>query len=71
MNKGGMFKHVNNTEVAILVHTFDYMPQTHEFKLKVDWLNIVNPYNIFKCGVLEYLVIKADDIDNWEPYEQV
>lgn len=64
-----LYKHWNNTDVAMCVlHKF-YDQQKDEYKLEVIWFNIVNPNNIYSIGVKEILKInRSIFLKNWSLY---
>lgn len=62
-----LYKHVNNTEVAAEFKRVIKVPTGR--KIKVTWYNIVNPNNIYPCGITEEIFIKEDDIKNWKVYK--
>lgn len=63
------YKHENNTDVAILVlkRPF-YIPEKREYKVKVEWINIVNPNNVFKMRLTETIRIKEVDMRKWKEF---
>lgn len=66
MRRMGLYKHTRNTDVAMLVLNHIYTLETDSHKVKVSWINIVNPLNRYPCGVTETAEIKGEDILNWE-----
>ena len=62
------YKHENCSDVAINVLRIVHIPQKAGYKVKVSWINIVNPNNIYACGVTEEIFIKKEDIKNWKPF---
>lgn len=65
-----IYKHDNCTDVAMQVVKSYFIPQKDGWKLKVIWLNIVNPKNVFKLHtspVKEF--IKREDIKHWGVYD--
>lgn len=67
MRIGQLYKHVNNTDVALMPikHPFK-VPGKDRYKIKISWYNVVNPVNIFPCGVTETVTIRSEDIQNWK-----
>lgn len=64
-----LYKHWNNTDVAMCVLKKYYIRQKHVYKLKVLWFNIVNPNNIYSTGVRENITIDATTFNkNWSFY---
>jgi hypothetical protein len=62
-----LYKHRNNTDVAILVLKKHFIPEKSQYKLKVKWMNIVNPNNIFYTGVQETIAIDKSKFNKeWE-----
>lgn len=62
-----LLKHIRNTDVAILVLKKYFIPQKDYYKVKVKWMNIVNPNNIFYIGVQETLIINRKKfLKEWE-----
>jgi hypothetical protein len=61
----GLYKHINNTDVAILIVKSFYISKSEYYKLKVKWVNIVNPANYFGLGE-ENLKISREDFKNWK-----
>ncbi len=43
----GVYKHANNTEVAAKVVKSFWIPEKKGWKVKILWLNIVNPKNVY------------------------
>lgn len=67
MKKLGLYKHKNCTDVAILVLSSFYVAERQTYKLKVRWMNIVNPNNIFDVGIQERLEIPRTKFNKeWE-----
>lgn len=69
MRKHHKYKHVNNTDVAIEVVRFIYISEKLGYKVKVNWLNIVNRDNIYPCDVTEEIFIKKENIKDWIFYD--
>lgn len=67
MKKLQLYKHSNNTDVAILV--LRSRKWANGTELKVQWWNIVNPNNIFYTGEQEVIVIPEEQLSNWKPYD--
>lgn len=66
----GLYKHKNNTDVAMLVIKSFYVQEKNLYKLKVKWMNVVNPSNVFYTGVYENVEIPANVFHkNWELLE--
>jgi hypothetical protein len=64
-----LYKHKNNTDLALEpVRMLTIVPEGI-VKIKCFWHNIVNPKNTFRIGRLDNIEIKLEDIKNWEPYE--
>lgn len=63
-----VLKHINNTDVAMMVLDKKYQPSNDTYRIRCRWLNIVNPRNVFDLGIIDNVVIKRDDMSNWEPY---
>lgn len=62
-----MYKHINNTDVALVPMKIYYVPEKRIYKLTVRWINIVLKRNI-DLGITQKIIIKADDMPNWRPY---
>lgn len=66
----GVYKHVNNTDVAMKVVKSLYIPAKGGWKVRVLWLNIVNPKNIFLIDLKhETHFISRDKASGWENYD--
>ncbi len=59
-----LYKHTNNSDVAI--YPLAYVGKN---KLKVQWVNIVNPRHIFAAGDPDIIEIKPKDLPNWKPFD--
>jgi len=59
-------KHENNTDVAALFMRVVKVPRG--YKVKVSWQNIVNPQNIYPCGVTEEIFISNHDMKYWKVF---
>jgi hypothetical protein len=57
MNPFDIYKHINNTDVAICIIKSFYVKERDYYKFKVRWMNVVNPNNVFDTGVQENLKI--------------
>lgn len=61
-----IYKHVNNTDVALVPVR---MTHSEEFlEIYCRWVNIVNSKHIFDMGVMDKVFIKKDDLHEWRPY---
>lgn len=70
MRAGNLYKHENNTDVALYpVRSPFYVPEKKIYKVKCRWFNIVNPLNVYDMGIVDNVVIKAEDIRKWKFYE--
>jgi len=59
-----MYKHVNNTDVAA---EFLEIKETKKgYKVKVQWINIVNPKNFYFIDLIEEIFIRDKDLKNWK-----
>lgn len=71
MKAMSLYKHKNNTDVAILVLKAFHFQNPYEnkgyYKIKVRWFNIVNRANMFDMDSQEILTIEQDTFKNdWE-----
>lgn len=71
MKKGGFYKHVNCTDVAVECKRILFIPEKKGYKVKVSWWNVVNNKNYYPCGIVEEIFIPASLIKNWRPLESV
>jgi len=53
-----VYKHRDNTDVAMKVVKSYWIPEKNTWKVKALWLNIINPKNVF-------LILK-EKVKNWE-----
>lgn len=65
MRKGSIYKHENCDDVAIQVLRVVPIPEKQGYKVKVSWINIVNPSNKYPCGLTEEIFILARDWPKW------
>lgn len=64
-----LYKHRLNTDVAYVPVCIDYLPAYDSYVLFGYWMNIVNPKNVFKIeNANDEIVIKEEDMKNWEEY---
>lgn len=66
MRRGQIYKHTACTDAAIEVKRIVYIPEKCGYKVKVSWINIVNPKNIYPCGLTEEIFIPRSKIKEWE-----
>ena len=71
MKTNFIYKHDNNTDVAMWVLNSLYIPEKDVYKIKCRWLNIVNPKNVFDLGVIDKVEVKRADVKNWKVYEPI
>lgn len=64
--KHGIYKHVNNTDVALKI--LRVVKLDKGLKVKGSWINIVNPNNIYSIGLTEEFLIEKEQIKNWKRY---
>lgn len=69
MRTHGRYKHVNCTDAAIECLRCVFVPEKEGYAVKVSWLNVVNPNNVFPCGLIEEIFIPATKIREWGAYE--
>jgi hypothetical protein len=69
MRKHFLYKHDNNTDVALM--PLDIAESGDVYKIKCRWFNIVNPKNVFDLGVVDSVEIKSQDLKKWKIYEQI
>lgn len=71
MRQGYLYKHENCTDTALMpVKRPFFVPEKQIYKVRCRWFNIVNPNNVYDMGVVDNVVIKAEDIRRWKFYEQ-
>jgi hypothetical protein len=71
MRKGGIYKHINCTDVAVECKRILFIPEKNGYKVKVNWVNVVNPKNYYPCGLTEEIFIPSSLIRDWIPLESV
>lgn len=64
-----IYKHINNTDVAAHFLRVIFIAPKNGYKVKVSWLNIVNPKRIFPCGITEEIFIPMNKIKEWKLYD--
>ncbi len=69
MKPFNLYKHTNNTDVALCPVKIFFVPEKGTYKIKCKWFNIVNPNNAQDIGVEDRIEIKAEDMPNWKLYE--
>ena len=70
----GVYKHTNNTDVAMRVVKSYFITEKNGWKVKVNWINIVNPANPFvitdSIGPLqETHLITREQAKDWKPFD--
>lgn len=68
MKKGSTYKHIDCTDVAVECLRIIFIPEKAGYKVKVSWLNVVNPANVYPCGLTEEIFIPTAKIKEWLPY---
>lgn len=63
-----LFKHKNNTDVAIEVIKMRYIPETAVFKIKVLWWNIGLCHAPWPMGLSQNIIVSKDKWRDWERY---
>lgn len=71
MRIDNLYKHENGSDAAILIlkHPLFIAPK-NGYKIRIKWMNIVNPKNVYDIGIMETIFIKKEDIKNWKFYEE-
>lgn len=60
-----LFMHIKNTDVAA---DFRRVTRTKMGrKIKVEWVNVANPKNVYPCNFSEEIFIRDVDMKNWKP----
>lgn len=67
MNK--IRKHVNCTDVAAEFLRVIKVPDG--YKVKLSWINIVNPDNVYRIGITEEVLITNEQMPNWKFYDEI
>lgn len=62
---GNIYKHKNNTDVAIRILSLFYIPEKRVYNVKISWINI-GPHQWFDMNLHQRINIKADDIPDWQ-----
>ena len=62
MKTGKTYKHINSTDIAAEV--LSVVETNTHLDISCNWLNIVNPNNIFLIG-FDKVKIKVNDLNNW------
>lgn len=70
----GVYKHKYNTDVAMRVVKSFYVAAKDGWKIRVNWINIVNPNNHFVLmdsvgPITENHFIPRDKVKDWEPFD--
>jgi len=65
-----LYKHKNNTDVAIQV-LYEYRPHGDHQSFHVVWWNVVRPHKEFCYNYEETIKIKTEDILNWKYYPKL
>lgn len=65
MRAGNTYKHIECTDAAILVLKVQYHDQKR-VKVRVSWVNVVNPTNVFPMGLVETIEIRREDLSKWK-----
>ena len=61
------YKHILNTDVAMKVVKSYYIPEKNGWKLRVIWLNVVNPSNVFPLNIQpDKVFLNREDLKNWK-----
>lgn len=66
MTKNKLFKHDNNTEVALFITRIVYISEKLGYKVKGSWINIVNKDKQYPIGIIEEVFVTNDQIKNWK-----
>lgn len=66
MRRGQIYKHASCNDAAIEVIRIVHIPEKRGYKVKVSWVNVVNPKNIYSCGLTEEIFIPSSKIKEWE-----
>ena len=63
-----VYKHTNNTDVAMLVLHSIWIPQKKAYKVKCRWINIamMQPTDM---GIVQKVWIKKEQLLNWKEYK--
>lgn len=66
MIPGNLYKHENCTDVAIkIIKRPLFIPEKKGYRVKVSWINVVNPNNTFSIDLIETIFIKSEDYKKW------
>lgn len=63
-----LYKHENNTDVAILIKKSFYIPEKRLWKLKIEWWNIGGRHHPFAMGIEEKIEMTQEQRGKWKPY---
>lgn len=64
-----LYKHINCTDIAArMLHRF-YIRKKDGFKVKVEWVNVVNSDKFYNMNCKETIFIKSRDMKNWKEIE--
>ncbi len=64
-----LFKHKNNTDVAIEILKQFFVKEKKVYKLKVRWWNIGECHAPWCMHIDQRITVSLDDWKNWEHYE--
>lgn len=64
MKLNKLYKHKNNTDVALYPIDANYLGHTNYYLVR--WFNIVNPSNWFNMGVEDIARISPEEEKDWE-----
>ncbi len=67
MTPFNLYKHINNTDVAIMPMEISFDATTDSYDIKVRWINIVLKRNL-DMDIIQTIKIKKADMENWKLY---
>jgi len=67
MRRDCLYRHKNNSTVALRVLTSFYIKEKHAWSLKVEWHNIGSRHMPWSLGITQRIRIDAADLPNWLP----
>lgn len=62
-----IYKHINATDAA--AQFLEVKETAKGYKVKISWINIVNPEHIYPLNYIEDLFIPRKDMKNWHVYK--
>lgn len=66
MKVNGLYKHDNNTDVAMMPLEINYVKPVNGYRVKLRWFNIVNKNHTFDMGCPDQVFIKQQDFHKWK-----